>query len=242
MDESSLTVVEKLFTFEDCGGSQSLTVSIPEVLDPHYGMYVWPCAVVLSQYVWKTRSELQHKTVLEIAPQHIRRVMKSVCELQLGAGVSLPGVVAAKCGARVILSDSAELPLCLRNCRRSCDANHLPDVPVIGLTWGQVSPELLSLPPVDVILGSDVFYEPEDFEDVLVTVSFIVRRNPHAQLWTTYQERSADWSIDALLLKWDLKCVNVPLETFDANKTRLAGSTLPGNHTVQMMIISRREL
>ncbi|XP_052407521.1 methyltransferase-like protein 23 isoform X2 [Carassius gibelio] len=225
MDESSLTVVEKLFTFEDCGGSQSLTVSIPEVLDPHYGMYVWPCAVVLSQYVWKTRSELQHKTVLE-----------------LGAGVSLPGVVAAKCGARVILSDSAELPLCLRNCRRSCDANHLPDVPVIGLTWGQVSPELLSLPPVDVILGSDVFYEPEDFEDVLVTVSFIVRRNPHAQLWTTYQERSADWSIDALLLKWDLKCVNVPLETFDANKTRLAGSMLPGNHTVQMMIISKREL
>lgn len=87
--------------------------------------------------------------------------MTSVCLLQLGAGVSLPGVVAAKCGARVILSDSAELPLCLRNCRRSCDVNHLPNVPVIRLTWGQVSPELLSLPPVDVILGSDVFYEPE---------------------------------------------------------------------------------
>lgn len=81
--------------------------------------------------------------------------------LQLGAGVSLPGVVAAKCGAHVILSDSAELPLCLRNCRRSCDINNLPDVPVIGLTWGRVSPELLSLPPVDIILGSDVFYEPE---------------------------------------------------------------------------------
>ncbi|XP_042576809.1 methyltransferase-like protein 23 isoform X1 [Cyprinus carpio] len=225
MDESSQTLVEKSFTFEDCGGSQSLTVSIPEVLDPQYGMYVWPCAVVLSQYVWRARRELQHKTVLE-----------------LGAGVSLPGVVAAKCGARVILSDSAELPLCLRNCRRSCDVNQLPNVPVIGLTWGQVSPELLSLPPVDVILGSDVFYEPEDFEDVLVTVSFIVRRNPHAQLWTTYQERSADWSIDALLLKWDLKCINVPLETFDANKNHLAGSTLPGNHTVQMMIITRQVL
>lgn len=81
--------------------------------------------------------------------------------LQLGAGVSLPGVVAAKCGAHVILSDSAELPLCLRNCRRSCDINNLTDVPVIGLTWGRVSPELLSLPPVDIILGSDVFYEPE---------------------------------------------------------------------------------
>jgi len=80
---------------------------------------------------------------------------------QLGAGVGLPGVVAGRCGARVMLSDSAELPLCLRNCRRSCDANSLPDVPVIGLTWGQVSPELLSLTPLDIILGSDVFYEPE---------------------------------------------------------------------------------
>uniref|UniRef100_A0A8C2II50 Methyltransferase like 23 n=1 Tax=Cyprinus carpio TaxID=7962 RepID=A0A8C2II50_CYPCA len=83
--------------------------------------------------------------------------------------VSLPGVVASKCGAHVILSDSAELPLCLRNSN------------LIGLTWGRVSPELLSLPPVDIILGSDVFYEPEDeyFEDVLVTVSFIMKRNCH---------------------------------------------------------------
>ncbi|XP_073699216.1 histone-arginine methyltransferase METTL23 isoform X1 [Garra rufa] len=223
MNESSQTLVEKSFTFEDCEGSQSLTVCIPEVLDPQYGMYVWPCAVVLSQYVWMARSELQHKTVLE-----------------LGAGVSLPGVVAAKCGSHVILSDSAELPLCLRNCKRSCDVNNLPNIAVIRLTWGQVSPELLSLPPVDIILGSDVFYEPEDFEDLLVTVSFIVRRNPHAQFWTTYQERSADWSIDALLHKWDLKCINVPLETFDANKNHLAGSTLPGNHTVQMMIITKQ--
>ncbi|ROL49776.1 Methyltransferase-like protein 23 [Anabarilius grahami] len=172
MNESSHALIEKSFTFQDCEDSQSLTVSIPEVLDPQYGMYVWPCAVVLSQYVWMAREELQNKTVLE-----------------LGAGVSLPGVVAAKCGAHVILSDSAELPLCLRNCRRSCDVNNLPDMPVIGLTWGRVSPELLSLPAVDIVLGSDVFYEPEDFEDVLVTISFLVRRNPHAQFWTTYQER-----------------------------------------------------
>lgn len=218
------TVIEKTFTFEDDEDTQSLTVSIPEVLDPQYGMYVWPCAVVLSQYVWMTREKIQHKTVVE-----------------LGAGVSLPGVVAAKCGAHVILSDSAELPLSLKNCRRSCDVNNLPTIPVMGLTWGQLSPELLSLPPVDIILASDVFYEPEDFEDVLVTICFLVRKNPCAQFWTTYQLRSADWSIDALLHKWNLKCINVPLETFDANKNHLAGSTLPGDHTVQMMIITARE-
>ncbi|XP_007237383.1 methyltransferase-like protein 23 [Astyanax mexicanus] len=213
--------VQKIFTFESPDGA--LTVSIPEVLDPQYGMYVWPCAVVLAQYVWTAREKLQNKAVLE-----------------LGAGVSLPGVVAAKCGARVILSDSAELPLCLNNCKRSCKVNNLAGVPVVGLTWGQVTSELLSLPQVDVILGSDVFYEPEDFEDVLLSVSVLLKRNPGGQFWTTYQERSTDWSIETLLHKWNLQCADIPLETFNAHRNHLAGSTLPGNHTVQMMIVTAK--
>lgn len=212
----------KDFTFEDKKNTQeSLSVSIPEVLDPQYGMYVWPCAVVLAQYLWTQREELRHKTVLE-----------------LGAGVSLPGVVAARCGAKVILSDNAKTPLCLENCRRSCEANTLHDVGVLGITWGEVSPDLVLLPKLDIILGSDVFYEPQDFEDVLLTVVFLLRKNPRAQFWTTYQERSADWSIEALLHRWNLNCVDIQLETFDADKAELAGSTLPGNKSILMMIIT----
>ncbi|XP_041939102.1 methyltransferase-like protein 23 [Alosa sapidissima] len=215
----------KEFTFEENKGTlHSLTVSIPEVLDPQYGMYVWPCAVVLAQYVWTQQEEIQHKTVLE-----------------LGAGVSLPGVVAARCGAAVILSDSAELPRCLDNCRRSCEANGLRGVSVVGLTWGEVSPDLIALPLLHVILGSDVFYEPEDFENVLVTVSFLLRKNPEAQFWTTYQERSGDWSIEALLHKWRLSCRFVPLDAFGAQGSQIARSALPGSHTVQMMVITARE-
>lgn len=75
--------------------------------------------------------------------------------------MSLPGIVAAKCGAEVILSDSAELPHCLEICQRSCQMNNLPQVQVIGLTWGHVSQALLALPPQDIILASDVFFEPE---------------------------------------------------------------------------------
>ncbi|XP_017572467.1 methyltransferase-like protein 23 isoform X1 [Pygocentrus nattereri] len=219
----SARFVHKTFTFESHDGTLPLTVSIPEVLDLQYGMYVWPCAVVLAQYVWIAKEKLQKKSVLE-----------------LGAGVSLPGVVAAKCGAQVILSDSAELPLCQNNCKQSCEVNDVDSVTVVGLTWGQVSPELLSLPLVDVILGSDVFYEPEDFEDVLVTISFLLKRNPYAQFWTTYQERSTDWSVEALLHKWNLKCIDIPLETFHANRNQLAGSALPGDHTIQMMIVTAK--
>ncbi|NXL91147.1 MET23 protein, partial [Alectura lathami] len=191
------------------------------VLDPQYGMCVWPCAVVLAQYAWFHGRSLRGRRVLEI-----------------GAGVSLPGLVAAKCGAEVILSDSEELPQCLAICQKSCLMNSLPQVPVIGVTWGRISPELLSLAPVDVILGADVFFDPKDFEDILTTVYFLLEKNPRAQFWTTYQVRSADWSIEALLYKWRLKSTHVPLHSFSADKERLASSPLPGRHTIEMMIIS----
>ncbi|XP_074777953.1 histone-arginine methyltransferase METTL23 isoform X1 [Athene noctua] len=202
-------------------GPAALALRIPEVLDSQYGLYVWPCAVVLAQYLWVHRRSLRGKRVLEI-----------------GAGVSLPGVVAAKCGAEVTLSDSEELPPCLQRCRSSCRANRLPHVPVIGLTWGRVSPQLLALAPVDIILGSDVFFDPKDFEDILTTVYFLLEKNPHAQFWTTYQVRSADWSIEALLCKWKLKTIHVPLHLFSADQEHLASSSLPGRHTIEMMIIS----
>uniref|UniRef100_H3CLY8 Methyltransferase 23, arginine n=1 Tax=Tetraodon nigroviridis TaxID=99883 RepID=H3CLY8_TETNG len=213
----------RVFTFEDAGTRPGacLTLSIPEVLDPRYGMYVWPCAVVLAQYLWSRKEQLPGLGVLE-----------------LGAGVSLPGVVAARCGAKVILSDRAEAPSCLDNCRRSCRANGVQDAVVLGLTWGDVSPDVLLLPKLDLILGSDVFYDPEDFEDVFFTVAFLLRKNPEAQFWTTYQERSADWSVAALLRRWNLRCVAVGLDSFGADKPDLAGSNLPGRHRVLMAVIT----
>ncbi|KAG8446103.1 hypothetical protein GDO86_013827 [Hymenochirus boettgeri] len=222
-EEAEPQIGHRVFTFAGGTGEEKaeLQVTVPEVLNSQYGMYVWPCAVVLGQYLWFYRKQLAGRTILEI-----------------GAGVSLPGVVAAKCGAQVILSDCAEMPQCLENCRRSCEKNNVFGVPVIGLTWGEISPDLLDLPPIDIILGADVFYEPKDFEDILVTVRFLLEKAPQAQFWTTYQVRSADWSIDGLLYKWNLKCNNVPLNTFNADKECLAGSDLPGRHTVQMFVIT----
>ncbi|XP_030064025.1 histone-arginine methyltransferase METTL23 [Microcaecilia unicolor] len=212
-------------TGENEDGRSELVVFIPEILNSQYGTYVWPCAVVLAQYVWFHRRELTGKKILEI-----------------GAGVSLPGVVAAKCGGEVILSDSAELPQCLENCHQSCQMNGILEVPVIGLTWGNIAPDLLALPPLDIILGSDVFYEPEDFEDVLSSVYFLMQKSSQAQFWTSYQVRSTNWSIEDLLYKWDLKCTDVPLMTFDAHSPHLAGSDLPGRHTVKMMIITANNI
>ncbi|KAL8163157.1 UNVERIFIED_CONTAM: Methyltransferase-like protein 23 [Gekko kuhli] len=102
-----------------------------------------------------------------------------------------------------------------------------------------MSPALLALPPVDIILASDVFFEPEDFEDVISTVHYLMEKNPHAQFWTTHQVRSADWSIQGLLYKWEMESICVPLQSFEANKEQLADSPLPGRHTIEMMVITR---
>lgn len=52
---------------------------------------------------------------------------------------------------------------------------------------------------------------------------------------------SSDRSLDYLLLKWNLKREKIPLCTFDADVPCLAGSTLPGNHTIHMWIIKKNK-
>lgn len=47
--------------------------------------------------------------------------------IELGAGTSLPGVVAAKCGANVTLSDCSRFTKCLENCRTSATTNGVGD-------------------------------------------------------------------------------------------------------------------
>lgn len=49
---------------------------------------------------------------------------------------------------------------------------------------------------------------------------------------------SADWSMEALLRQWRLRCVNVCLDSFGADKPSVGGSSLPGHHSIQMMVIT----
>jgi hypothetical protein len=36
------------------------------MVDPQYGMYVWPSAPVLAQYVWNNRTSVKGKKILEV--------------------------------------------------------------------------------------------------------------------------------------------------------------------------------
>ncbi|KAK1324999.1 hypothetical protein QJS10_CPA01g00360 [Acorus calamus] len=79
-----------------------------------------PCSVALAEYVWQQRSRFEGKTIVE-----------------LGAGTSLPGLVASKVGANVVLTDNADR------------------LEILGVTWGEWDEPLFALVP-HIVLGADV--------------------------------------------------------------------------------------
>ena len=100
--------------------------------------------------------------------------------MQLGAGTAVPGMVAAKCGAHVTLSDYEGNSRLLSNLKRSCDLNGLTvgsgedEVKILPLSWGLFSPKFVQLDPPDIILASDCFYDTKGRVEVSQYVAILV--------------------------------------------------------------------
>lgn len=215
----------KKFVFTSSCKKEVLEIYIPELLQASYSFYTWPSAPVLAWFLWENRSELSGKRVLE-----------------LGSGTALPGILAAKCGAQVTLSESATLPKSLAHTKRSCELNNLivnEHIRVIGVTWGLFLSNLDTLGPIDLILGSDCFFEPATFEDILVTVSYLLTNNCSAKFICTYQERSSDWSIEHLLKKWGLTCKVHSISNLGA-QSGIDIHEIIGGHTIHLLEIALR--
>lgn len=114
------------------------------------GGAVWDAAVVLAQYVHSLGDALRGAAVVE-----------------LGAGAGLPGLVAARHGADVVLTDRTRaLPLL----RRNAAANGLTSVSVLELEWG---------PAVRVL--ECVACRPAASKWGLGACSLVTRRAPHSE-------------------------------------------------------------
>jgi predicted nicotinamide N-methyase len=50
------------------------------------------------------------------------------------------------------------------------------------LTWGSYNEELFRFESLDLILGSDLFFDPEVFEPLVETVAYLLTQNPRAQV------------------------------------------------------------
>ncbi|AQK67863.1 uncharacterized protein [Zea mays] len=153
-------------------------------------MFVWPCSVILAEYVWQHRSRFSASRVVE-----------------LGAGTSLPGLVAAKVGADVTLTDIAQNAEVLNNIRSICALNDA-NCTVSGLTWGDWDESVFDLHP-DIILGADVLYDSANFDDLFATVTFLLENSSGAVFITTYHNRSGHHLIEFLMVKWGLKCLKL---------------------------------
>ena len=92
-----------------------------QIMDESFGLYLWPSASLLAKVVWANRVQMRGASVLE-----------------LGAGVGLPGMVAAAAGADVVLSDRSSLQTVLRNCEATCEHNDLRARVVRSCLWSSV--------------------------------------------------------------------------------------------------------
>ncbi|XP_031258804.1 methyltransferase-like protein 23 isoform X3 [Pistacia vera] len=151
----------------------SFSISILENMKEEYGLFVWPCSIILAEYVWQQRFRFSGVSVVE-----------------LGAGTSLPGLVAAKVGSDVTLTDDSDR------------------IEVMGLTWGVWDASVFNLHP-KIILGADVFYDTSAFDDLFATVTFLLKNSPGSVFITTYHNRSGHHLIEFLMVKWGLKCVKL---------------------------------
>ncbi|XP_020244043.1 methyltransferase-like protein 23 isoform X2 [Asparagus officinalis] len=206
--KSMTTISRHYFGRDSSDGSHDFFVDIIESMEEEYGMFVWPCSIILAEYVWQQRFRFSGATVAE-----------------LGAGTSLPGLVAAKLGADVTLTDNSNRPEVLDNMKRICELNNL-NCEILGITWGEWDSPMFDLHP-QILLGADVFYDTIDFEDLFATVTFLLQRSPGSVFITAYHNRSGHHLIEFLMVKWRLKCVKL-LDGFSIMPS-IKASSLQGN-------------
>jgi hypothetical protein len=130
--------------------------------------------------------------------------------IELGAGVGLPGLLLSKYGAsQVVLSDHSQDAHVLQNLKESVRMNALNCL-VEPLDWGT----RIASSNYDLIIGADIFYDPQLFEHTLVTIYQLLSLHP-AKCIIAYQERSSKRILDPLLDRYGLQARQIPLSVLE---------------------------
>jgi predicted nicotinamide N-methyase len=102
---------------------------------------VWPSSKALATFILDHPEYLEDKNVLE-----------------LGAGLGLPSLIAARWAKSVTCSDHD--PSAIEFAHLSAQYHQLKNISTCLINWNQLPPDL----PIDVVLLSDVNYDPTAFE------------------------------------------------------------------------------
>ncbi|KAF1317457.1 hypothetical protein FI667_g14795, partial [Globisporangium splendens] len=175
----------------------------------HYGLFIWPSAMVLAHFVARRRA----------------RVVANKVVMEIGCGTGLPGILAAICGKpkAVYLTDRSDAIDIQRNVEVNIRINGIQDVAsFLPLDWGQVTGNEHLF---DFWWRLDTFPSRVDFENVIATVALIFRCNPKCKLYVTYQLRSITRSIAPLLARWGMEARALDTAPFLPNADSEAGSS-----------------
>jgi predicted nicotinamide N-methyase len=130
--------------------------SHPDVVDEKipYWCELWPSSMGLSEFLVKNSRLVKNKTVLEI-----------------GCGLGLCGIVAAKSGGSVMLTDYIQQAIDFAAYNWKQNFKTSPNTKL--LDWRK--PE--GFEPVDVLLASDVAYESRSFKYLINAFKKLVKKN-----------------------------------------------------------------
>ncbi len=112
-------------------------------LQKPYWAKIWHSAIALSKFLVKNNHLLTNKKVLELA-----------------AGLGLPSMIAAKYAKEVICSDAAIESLVYT--KETAKYNKIENIIIKQLNWNYLHDDL----NVDILLLSDVNYEPTEFDSL----------------------------------------------------------------------------
>lgn len=147
---------------------------LQSVYSPYWGK-VWPAALGLCKFLQNNLHYIQKKKVSEIA-----------------AGLALPSIFAAPYAAEVYCSDIE--PAAMELVKKSALHNQLSNVHCTVAGWNGMDAAIIP----DVILLSDVNYEPAQFNGLLEVIEYYLKQRCTVIL-STPQRLMAKPFIEALL-------------------------------------------
>ncbi|MFU8779736.1 MAG: class I SAM-dependent methyltransferase, partial [Kiritimatiellia bacterium] len=106
---------------------------------------IWPSAIALANYLATHRHILADRNVIE-----------------LGCGLGLPAIVAAKCGAALVTATDFH-PACIAYCNANAIKNGVPEIRCRTLDWR--NPDIAET--FNCIIGSDLLYEAPQVDALL---------------------------------------------------------------------------
>ncbi|KAK8803723.1 hypothetical protein WA158_001417 [Blastocystis sp. Blastoise] len=189
---------------------KNVTIPIVQTYDENIGSCVWASGQVMADYIASKSTFFSGKHILE-----------------LGCGPGLSGIVAAKVGARVYLTDKDNPETLLKTCEMNCIINNIYEsCSIFSLNWGHFASNMCQIPALDWIIGSDIFYDSKLFDDLLCTLSYYFSVFPKLQTLFVIQERVSLYCLKKHIKKWnfDYRFEQVEqsiLDKYKANETLL---------------------